>query len=320
MKDYSLIKQTILNSILKDTPSAALSQKMGFNFNKVKKWQDGSKLLRWDEFCELCKTLNINLGTHLYSVLGLYSNDDKDIYGIVPYLRTKHADETSLVLAKKLGISLSVFNRYIAELIYPDLEFILRLMDLRRNILDLFVNSISSITDKVPAKLAQYPWIPAVQLTFLMKEYKDLPKHSDDWIANFLKISVGQVKQAIENLLACEVIEKPLNHYIDSKTKSNQVNYISDGDHARDMYKFIHYWTEEANRKFSQDPTPPSDDILRSRCAYRIFPTTTESIKKINEVMVRAEQEIVSILAEQDESALVDVRTLLIHNSSCHKK
>ena len=53
--NYHEIKQDIIDEILKNRKSTSISKKMGFNFDKVARWQNGSKQLRWDEFCELCK-------------------------------------------------------------------------------------------------------------------------------------------------------------------------------------------------------------------------------------------------------------------------
>ncbi len=317
MRNYQHSKQQILDFILEVRSTTALSKKIGYSFDKVKRWHNGSKQFRWNEFCELCAITKMPLADALASTFGILNAKKKDNYKIVLHLKNFLRLGSANVFAKKMKIGASVMQRYLRAETFPDVEFVLEMMDQRPLFLDLFLDTllVKKNTSFESPSMLSIPWVSAVANAASLKAHMNLKQFSAKWISDFLGLSEEQVNQAINLMLQLKLIEKKDGHY--GPTLSRTLAFRPKNN-SRDYANYIRYWMRRADQRF----VTVDDNQLREKQnenldkdAFRVFSASPESIKKITEALSRAEQEIHDILI-QDTSEKTDVRVLLIHHFS----
>jgi hypothetical protein len=311
--NYQQIKQQILDSILEGRNTSALSLKLGYSFDKVRRWQNGSKQLRWNEFCDLCAQLKVPLFETFGLSLGIIFHQKEDALGIVENLKIFSRIESSNELSKRMHVSLSALKRYLAQETYPDIEFVLEMIDLRPHFLDNFVDRLLGRTPMKERSFISLPWAGAVANAASLPGHQGLPEHSNRWIAGFLGISESQVEQAIELMMKLELIEKKGPHYGPTLSRTIAVNQQTT---PLDYAKFIRYWMKRSETRFATPTGEPINRLLGpNKDVFRIFSASPSTAKKITEILVRTEQEIHDLL-QQKMDEKTDVRVLLMHHFS----
>jgi transcriptional regulator with XRE-family HTH domain len=311
--NYQQYKIQLLNSILEQKLTTALSKKMGFSFDKIKRWQNGSKQLHWNEFCDLCLILKAPLWDALASSLGIIFTKKKDAYQIVSHLKIFSHVSSTRDLAKKMNVSTTTLQRYLNLESYPDLELVLEMIDLRPNFLETFIHAFIGPKKSISKTILSLPWAGAVANAAALKGHALLPQHSSSWIANFLGLTLIQVEEALELMCSIGLIERKGTHY--APTLSRTIG-ISRSEHLLDYSRFIRYWIARADQRFNTNTGEPINTTNSpNKDAFRIFASSPESATKISEILTIAEQQIHDLLAS-DSSEKTDVRVLLIHHFS----
>lgn len=313
MRNYQEIKHNLINGLLRDKKTSILSAKMGFTFDKVKRWRDGSKQLRWNEFCDLCIRLNAPLFHSLSITFGFPISNTKDAYRVISHLKVYAGKKSVAVLAKELGVSLSVFQRYVRSSIYPDIELVLEMMDMHSNFLDHFIENLLKIKDLQEVSIFSNPLAGAVSNAVGLPEHQKLSEHSSKWIASFLGLSVMQIEEALSFLVSLKLIEKDGQHYRPTLARTIAVyNSINTLDYSR----FIRFWMRRAEFRFQTQSGVPINKLKGpNRDLFRTFATGPETASKITDIINKAEQEVHDLLSNSKEEKS-DVRVLLFHHFS----
>ncbi len=314
MKNYQLIKNQILTHLLSGVHPPAVSKQLGYGFNKVGRWLNGTKQLKWDEFCSLCEVLNIDLKLMFERSHGYIFAPDEKLTSVISILRSQNSNQTVVMLSEALGVSTSNFNKYMAEKIYPDIEFVLAFIDLRKDCLSLFVDNIMG-TQKVLSNNAflKNPWNSAVSACFFLENYKNLPVHSSDWIAKFIGITEENVDQSIKTLLEANIIFYNGTHYESSDNSTETVGGISNG---AQLSALTYFWTKRAGERYENfENKPINNSLTPSSCIHRIFPCSEKAGLVVREILFRAYNEIHEFLI-QDTEPRIDVRAIVLHHFS----
>jgi hypothetical protein len=311
--NYQQIKHQILDSILEGRNTSALSLKLGYSFDKVRRWQNGSKQLRWNEFCDLCVHLKVPLFETFGLSLGIIFHQKEDALGIVENLKIFSRIESSNELAKRMHISLSALKRYLSQETYPDIEFVLEMIDLRSHFLENFVDRLLGRTSMQERNFLSLPWAAAVANAAALPSHQGLPEHSNRWIAGLLGISESQVEQAIELMVKLEMIERKGPHFGPTLSRTIAVNRQTS---PMDYAKFIRFWIKRCETRFTTTTGEPINRTLGpNKDVFRIFSASPSTSKKITEILIRTEQEIHDLLQQKTDEK-TDVRVLLMHHFS----
>lgn len=315
MKTYSQKKQLILDTLLTGKSTTALSKKLGYSFDKVKRWKTGSKQLHWNEFCDLCLLLKLPLQEAMASSLGILFDRKNDYYRIVPHLKVFLGNRSTAVLAKQMKVSTSALQRHLSLKSFPELEFVFKMIDQRPHFLDNFLDSLlmSKEVSSTKKSMISIPWTAAVANAASLKAHSSLPAFSKTWLANFLGLSEEQVDEAIELMLQLKLIEKKGSHYGPTLSRTIAVSSAID---KNDYSQFIRYWMRRAEHRFAtKSGVPINKNESPNKDGFRIFSASAKSVQKISEILVTAEQEIHELL-QQDTDEKTDVRVLLLHHFS----
>lgn len=315
MTNYQQSKQLILNFVLEGKSTSSLSMKLGYSFDKVKRWQNGSKQFRWNEFCDLCEVTKIPLADVLAATFGIKGTNRKSTYQIVAQLKIFLRIKSANLLAQTMGINSSVMQRYLLGTTFPDIEIILALIDQRPNFLELFLQNLFLSKKTVPSNKSfiSLPWAAAVANAASLNAHLNLDEFSAKWIADFVGLTEEQVSQAINLMLQLNMIEKKGPHYGPTLARTIAVSsHLDKSEYAQ----FIRYWMRRSELRFAtEDGNPINKNKTSNKDAFRIFSASPKSTEKISEIIMKAEQEIHDLL-QQDNEEKNDVRVLLLHHFS----
>jgi DNA-binding Lrp family transcriptional regulator len=315
MQNYQNIKHKTLDSFLLKKSTASLSKKMDYSFDKVKRWKNGTKQLRWNEFCDLCEKIKAPLPEALLSVLGFSMEHPKDAYKIVRHLRYFSPEKSNEVLAQKMGISLSVLQRYIAAKTYPDLESILEMIDARPGFLDSFLEALAPVKKaKFENSAFNIPWFGAVSNAAALKAHQDLPEHSSEWIAQQLGLSLNQVEEALELMIALGLITKQGAHYGPTLSRTLSLNKQMN---PLEYATFISFWIDRSKARYQTATGEPINKNNAHNCdIFRTFASSPTDALKISEIIKKADLEIHDLLQKSKGEEKTDVRVFLFHHFS----
>lgn len=313
MTNYQSCKARLLDTILEKKSTSALSKRMGYQFDKVRRWQNGSKQLRWNEFCDLCESTKKPLSESLASTFGLIFKSKRQINKIVYHLKTFSQITSVSRLSETLGISRAALQRYINGDAYPDIEFVFAMMDLRPGFLDEFIESFTKKAIPSNLSMLSLPWAGAVANAASLKKHLSLPEHSPEWIAGFLRLSESQVNDAIKLMESLGLIERQGSHF--APTLSRTLGHQSTHQSA-DFARFIKYWLKVASERYdTKDGVPKNVTGSPNNGGFRIFASSEESAARVAEIINNAEQAIHDLLV-QDKNEKVDVRVFLFQHFS----
>lgn len=287
---------------------------MGFSFNKVKRWQEEKKQLHWNEFCDLCTVLKIPLRQALATSIGFLLPSNKYAYSIVVYLKVFNHFKSTQAMAESIEVSTSTIRRYLSQELYPDLELVLKLIDLQPKFLDEFIKILLTTVQKSKNKsMISLPWTSAVANAARLKRHSQLPAFSAEKISEFLGLKTHQIQQAIQLMLEVGLIEKKDDHYV--PTLSRTIAVASEYNPI-EYSQFMKFWIRRNYQRLdTADGIPINKTSGPNKDGFRIFASSKKSAEKITEILLKAEQDIHEIL-QNDHDEKEDVRLFLFHHFS----
>lgn len=318
MLDYSLVKKELLVALRGEQSQLAMSRHLGFTFNQWHKWETEQKWLRWDEFVDILIELKIPV-KNIFTTLFNFADDPRNFQAILRNLCVGLSTEK---IAETLEQDEDTIKRWAKNDISPSVETVLCLIQVRQNNLAELIAKLVSI-DNVPALKTlfqsqkahknvevQYPFSPAIEACFCLEAYKQLPIHSDQWVAERTLISVPLVRASINKLENAGTIRKLGNHYelVDGWVQLN-------GLPLKEAVKVDHYWTKRALDRYSgpdQIPYLPDDRANTNVRSFRVAAVSTEAAFQIQERLRQASQDVLAII-NNDQGAKTEIKVYVSH-------
>lgn len=306
--DYLKVKQELLASLRGNHTQKEMSQKLGFKFNQYHKWESDIKWLRWREFIDILEIACPNYRKAFSLVLTFHGdprNTKEFIESICPNINAQE-------IGKIVGHSEVIVRRWMNKNISPSLETMLHLINERTNNLYELVNQITDI-DKVPTlkekyeklksqKLVEvkYPFAAAIEAAIQLDDYKNLRQHSDKWISERILVSEELVKKAINELTNAETIQLKGKKFVIGN-KWIQVPGLT----LSQVAKIDRYWTGRCLDRYQGPNGVPyvpegTNSNIRS---FRVAPVSEKSAVKIQQLLKKTSNEILSIIREDQEVA-----------------
>ena len=220
--DLLELRKEFLKEVRGSRTQNYLNQKLGFDFNQCYKWESGDKKFLWTDFVDVAHALRLDLKPALVSLFR-YFGDPKDYGSFVFYLcQGRKVSEIS----RNTGISRDRIGRWFKNVMPPNLEdvFSLIITYYPMTLLTLIsswvdIRNIDSLYDlygelvEFHQFFAEHPYVYAVSRCLELDEYKKLPKHDDNFIANRLGISPDVVALSLEELSKKRIVSLRKNVY-----------------------------------------------------------------------------------------------------------
>lgn len=322
--DFAQIKLELLETFLHGKSTLEVSHKLGYSFDQVKRWLAGTKELRWDEFCDLCAVLDIPLPLTLATVFTYEVLDCEDQYFFLAHFRQKYVTQSQRELYEILGVHPSVMKRYFRSQVFPSLELVLAMINLRPNLLGSFLLMLVGTKTLSPlhARFHQsqshiqsetlWPLSSAIEGLLVIQEYKQQTTHDEMWFCRRLGVSLAVFQKVWAELIQSGKVVPDGNKF---KITYETINL--NGATPYQVCKIAEFWTERAKlRLLSPDHKPVNKEKKPNFLAYRIVPMTAETMKKSTEILLKAYQDICDLAVADEGGNHEDVRILLLHHFS----
>jgi hypothetical protein len=322
-EEYSAIKIELLKILFNNRSTLEISRLMGYSFDQARRWLNGHKELRWDEFCDLCEVLHFPLRDSLIEIFNVFLSDSDDNYFFIGQLRRKMPGESMRTLHKKLRVHPSILKRYFKGEVFPNLEFVFEMINLNSNILGSFlvrlvgpqrITPIHELFEKSQGQIQVamfYPMAPAIEGLLCTEEYKNLQQHDENWFCNKLGITLNEFQQTWNSMVRNQRVELLAGKYQITYQTINTTGSMTD-----QINRMADFWTERARLRFmTKDHKPIRNSQIPGVFAYRILPMSKDAAMKAIHIISDAFSNVLA-LAESDPGPYQDVRVLVVHNFS----
>ncbi len=210
--DYQCLAREVIRALRGSLRQRELSEKLGYTFNQVGKWESGATQIKWDDFLRLgntagtdmekffrysfwIKDLEFNAYTSLKSLesaIGLHAIKDPSIQLIRrKWLKGAAMPDLADVL-KLMGTQLPVLLGWLS--LFIDCKTLPTL----RGTYAAFLQSLDSIFSR--------PHIAYVNAALQLEVYKDLSFHDENLLAEHSACSVSELREALKTLISYGLI------------------------------------------------------------------------------------------------------------------
>lgn len=320
--DYSLLRTEILVAMRGSQSQIDMSRRLGYSYNQMHKWESGTKRIKWTDFDDLCAVLGIDLSSAFRSSFQVGELDTSDPGKVFETLHNMVPTYSLADLAKYLHSHISVIRRWAKGESNPDLEMVLRLIDLRPNILSTFLSKIVDV-NRVPslksiydteAKLREFeslfPYACTIELCVGLEDYKKLEVHSNEFIAERVGLPVDTVRKTIGLLVAQGRLVLKSGKYVPDFKPINM-----HGDLAA-ISRVNKYWIERSLSRFNTlDGIPLNSKKRPNTQTFYVASMSKESMKKISTIIAKCHEEIMQTVVD-DKMPEEEIRIILLHHFS----
>jgi transcriptional regulator with XRE-family HTH domain len=305
-----LVKE-LLRALRGRRSQRALSQRLGYSFNQVAKWESGHKKILWNEFVDLCTATKTPLAKSLASHYK-YSGESSDASQIISMLIQVNGKSTSAI-GRQLEISRHSLSSWLKSKSYPSVHEVLHLLSLYRGgkphvisfVASLVGNSamLPSIGDVVAqregqiALAYQHPWLSAAAECLQLRDYRESAKHIPGFISKHLGISIDEEQMALSFLMKIGAItERNRKFAISGSSVVFQENVLADPNDQEGNFRVREYWWEKALTHLRNRPSWKSLTF-----AFQTFAVSKEADKKIRDASIRYYQEIERLVEDDTQ-------------------
>lgn len=217
--DYQLLAQEILRTIRKDHSQRELSQKLGYSFNQVGKWESGATQIKMDDFILFSQSLNIEIEKHFRSSYSFFNPE----FSVPTLIQTLDITiNFNTILDKNFHRTLLKWKNGTTV---PDFAEILKLMGRSSPTLlgwlALFLDceSIPILREPHQALLKNIdviltdPVVGYINAALQLSEYKNLETYNEVFLAEHSACTINQLRSGLELLLKQGMITFENNKY-----------------------------------------------------------------------------------------------------------
>ncbi len=329
---FSQLKVDFLRAARAPLSQKKWNQVLGFKFNQVLKWETHQKNFNWSDFCFVCEKANLPLSQLLQKHFNILSNDYHGSTILSLILKYFYPNQSLDDVALEMNLHVSCLRRWQRKVGEPDIEFIFKLLYFKNlNFLSFIKELIEDkivfleekpkflqlmISNKSLTELhSLIPSLCAIQSSFYLKSYDELPIHSDSFIAEKSGVSIDLVQIGINKLIDTGILK--FNLETKKYLADPELSRIDMNDQDIEVTRaLVSYWTQRSLLRFSNSTgkiinTKKTPNLI----SYRIAPFSKSSQEKVNELLLQTNQKILEII-EKDPNPMDDVRIVLIHHFS----
>lgn len=321
-KELKRLENVILHGLRGKLSQKQISQKMGHAFNIYGKWENGNKILMWQDLVDIAEFRKISIDEFLADNFKISSNvDTTSALKIVNHFFANYFNHKYETLANYLGISQMKLRRVVKSDAPAPATLILKLLAYRPQHFLILLDKLK-VSDKVPEIkrelgrikslseiLSASPLNTAVLYFIETTDYKKLKTHSSELIARRLCLTLKQVDTAIEALLKNGSIVWEGKKYIHTNTA---LEFPSTDFRA--TVPLFNYWlyrlTGNINNKLI---TNNAKSELPTVYSYRVMAISKKTAEQINTKIRNLYHEIIQLEKESAPDDVV-VRVVMLNH------
>ncbi len=309
--DFDKVTQAFVRALRGKKSQDQLSKQLNFSFNVVSRWENNARVFYWNDFLELAKIDHLDVhnalrsttgysfktypkATELLKVLLDLPSNSSAVLNILSYRRLRRLESGQTKCSFKDILQ-------ILEVIYGRTDrFLNFFVDVEK---DINLKNLLNSKDSYLNLLQRDPLSLFIRLVLTFDNYKELPMHDDQFIADLLGVSVSDVRVRIGLLEETEIIKKQGAHFVTS------VEHVDTGSRSRLIsQKISQYLHEEIVRFIQMNPSKTA----KLRSAYLVFPTNQELEKKVFDLSNRYYMDLKNLVSQSANEKKESIRVVTI--------
>jgi len=287
MLDYEAISKDFLRLLRGPRSQVAFSRRLRYQSNVSYTWESGR---RWPTASTTLWAAT-RVGIDIPALFRLYLRAEPDWLGeeldfeqLVPAFLNHLRGRTPIgVLASRTGKSRFAVSRWLKGQTEPRLPDFFRMIECSSfrllDFLRLFgdLEALPSVRaawlklEKGRRLYFEQPWSQAVLLALELEEYIQLPKHSDDWLATRLGISLDVVQECVQALVDTGQIRRKKKHYT-----IGEIMAVDMQSYAKDIAGLKQWWAQTAIEAHTQG--------AEGLFSYNVFTVSEEDFERLQEL------------------------------------
>lgn len=297
-----------------------LSQRLGYTFNQLGKWESGVTQIKWYDFIYICLNLNIPIESN-FKKLFLYSEE--------PFTPSN----ALIALSKNLNLNQNLKNKYRIKLTKwtqgigsPDFAEVLEIID---EVPTMLIAFLSSFVDCQKVKIlsslyAQYitgielisqdPVCAYINAALQTQEYKELRTHNDLILANHATCSIEDLQRLLPLMLNYGAIT-----FDGQKYYPNAFDFTYSSIPHVKLRGLTKYTTGLAFERYPLVPlkktsNPSSIKQNPGMGSVRVNALSHEAAQKISDIISELHAQIGKVVEEDINQPKNNVQVIIIHS------
>lgn len=293
--NFQNVTSLFIKTIRGEQSQDSLSHDLEANFNIVGRWETGQRGFYWEDFLSLADLKNWQLAKALEDVthfkfLARPSGGEVLSEIILPSSRELLKSHFSSQKMSRLMTDQSklLFNDFllIIEVLYGRSQRFLNFF-MPKGVIGQF-DPLYSQTDNYGDFLANDPRISLLSMVLTLKAYKDLPSHSDEFVAGVMNMPVEEVKAKLGLLSQTGAIVMEGTHY-----RTNSAFVDTGASNKKSSASIVDYWRQQIC-EYTESGKGRSDLVS----AYLLYETSPELEEKVFELCRNFYMDVKNLLTE----------------------
>lgn len=313
---YQRVVQEILVQLRGSKTQRAFSQELGYTFNQVGKWESGATKLKWLDFVDLCKKIDLPLLDHC--VFYFSRNYDEfsieniaqhvlESYGKVDLGHAKLVQRLERWSSGKVQMNLQDFlealDSYPSSMfawlsLFLDCENIPTIQDEYQN----FVKCMEAVADN--------PTLIFINAALNVLHYQNLDQHDERVLARHACMQPKDLRDGLQKMVDLRIIKFDGRKYYPSPFDFS----FSNLRHKR-LRKFHKYSTMLAGLGYSLEPFAPKEyeQTNDSRTSTRVNAVSQDAAIKITELISQFHNDVTDVI-QSDRGNKNNVQMIVLHS------
>lgn len=296
--DYNSLIKVLVRHLRGSESQSNLSQKIGYSYNQVHRWEVGKVKIAWEDFVRFSEQLDIDL-LGIFNRINVYCQDLRP-QTIVSCLFNCFNDD---IVCKEMN-----FNRFQLQRLKTGnkvltLNILFRGLDVLHRVLYEFIDEFININDKNIQSILEKdhlqrdiffgPLVGALAIYFKLDVYKKQKEHNSEFIAKTFNTTVDKINNAISILENMEKIVYKRNKYIINPKYDPNASYLGEKEN---LQQFLVQHCQLAKDKASKN----NFNDIKSNFNCVTFPVNNTIEKKVRELTIKFWKEMLYIVDDPE--------------------
>lgn len=318
--NYRACATEVIRLLRGDLSQRELSERLGYTFNQIGKWESGVTQIKWDDFILLCEKMNVPFESFFRQKFWMFAGEFSPAQAL-------------LELSKNLKLSPHQEKKYKHKLRAwetekqtPDLAEVLEIIDLVPSMLIIFLEGIVDC-EKVETLQNKYqtfmlclelvnhdPICVYLNSALQIEAYKKLEYHDDEILAYHATCSVEHLKHLLARMLVLNIITFDGKKYLPCP-----FDFSFSGHRTAKLRSLTKYSTDLASQRYTLTPAlPPRPGVERnpSVSSVRVNAMSEEAATKMLDLVSEFHNRVAQIVTEDRDKPKNNVQLVIIHSFS----
>ena len=314
--DYERLAQEILRQLRGSLSQRQLSERLGYSYNQVGKWESGVTRIKWDDMIQLAEALALPMEKRFRHLIWNMEGE----FNVANTLRA--LEKYQALTSSPEAFEPRQLKRWFSGESEPDFSGILKAFDLRPGMLISWLASFTDCTGLMPIRkryedylvrlesIFEEPVCTYVNSALHLRCYQELAVHDDKLLAEHAACSIPRMRRALQILVSHGLVS-----FDGKKYRPSGADFSFSGVRNPKLRALTKYTAELTASRYPDKPITIDPERTRniSQSSVRIVDMSAEASRKVADLIMKFHHEVGQNVAE-DRAPKDNVQIITIHS------